>query len=312
MDALNHRPPLSDQEVSGPARHHFRLNNFDIVSSMDLPGASTMRAKLKYLIKAIGRRLVWGASDLLRRSGNSSTLVPPRRLSFVGRGDFEQTGREFLGHFKEFGRLSPDSRVLDMGCGIGRMAVPLIGYLQGGSYAGFDVGREMIAWCQHHITKERPDFEFTWAPIYNRKYNPFGTIAGSAFRFPYPDSSFDFAFATSLFTHLMRDDVTHYLAETARVLRPGGTCLLTFFLLTSDAEREIKAGRTSFDFQYPIDGGSTIDPHQPEEAVAYRVAEVRAMLTAVGLTVSEPIRYGLWAGTPGGVAGQDIVVALST
>lgn len=265
------------------------------------------RHQATYVAKATARRIRWTVPDLL--GSRPHELHPPRRLSFVGHGDFRQTGLEYLDHFQKLAGLTPADRVLDMGCGIGRMAIPLMPFLGDGSYAGFDVGREMIGWCQRNITLQRPNFEFTWAPIYNRKYNPFGRVAGNEFRFPYPDSSFDFAFAISLFTHLLRDEVRHYLAETARVLRPGGTCLLTFFLLTPEAEREIAAGRAAFDFRYGIDGGSTIDPHQPEEAVAYRVEEVRTMLEDTGLYVSEPIFYGLWANAPEGIAGQDIVVA---
>ena len=111
--------------------------------------------------------------------------------------------------------------MLDVGSGLGRMAMPLTGYLDGGSYAGFDVGREMVRWCQRTITPRWPDFEFTWASVYNGKYNPFGKQSGTEFRFPYEDADFDFAFATSLFTHLLRDEAQHYLAETARVLKPG-------------------------------------------------------------------------------------------
>ena len=42
---------------------------------------------------------------------------------------------------RQLGGLEPSDRVLDVGCGVGRMAMPLTGYLDGGSYAGFDVGR---------------------------------------------------------------------------------------------------------------------------------------------------------------------------
>jgi SAM-dependent methyltransferase len=196
-----------------------------------------------------------------------------------------------------------------MGCGIGRMALPLTGYLEGGSYAGFDVGKEMIGWCRRNITARHPEFEFTWAPVFNSKYNPFGDVSGTEFRFPYEDDSFDFAFATSLFTHLLRDEVAHYLSETARVLRPGGRCLLTFFLLTPEAEREVAAGRAMLDIGHPIDGGATSDPRRPEEAVAYRPEVVRAMLEAAGLALREPIHPGLWANAEGGLTLQDIVVA---
>jgi SAM-dependent methyltransferase len=267
-----------------------------------------MRAKAIYLAKAALRRVLWGPGDWLRRR-RGGPPVPPRHLSFVGGGDFEQTGREFLGYFRELGGLKQDDRVLDIGCGIGRMAMPLTEYLDGGSYAGFDVGRQMVGWCSRNITARRPDFEFAWAPVYNAKYNPFGDVSGTEFRFPYEDASFDFAFATSLFTHLRRDEVRHYLAETARVLRPSGTCLLTFFLLTPEAEREVAAGRAMLDFRHPIEGGMTTDPRQPEEAVAFPLGDVRSLLAEAGLQVREPLHPGLWANAPDGLTLQDIVVA---
>lgn len=267
-----------------------------------------MRAKAIYVLKALVRRIVWAPADLLRRL-RGERLTPPRGLSFVGRGDFERTGREFLGHFEELGGLRPDARVIDVGCGIGRMAIPLTGYLRDGSYAGFDVGREMIRWCQRNITPVHPNFEFSWAPVYNRKYNPFGDLSAVEFRFPYADSSFDFAFATSLFTHLVRADARHYLAETARVLRPGGSCLLTFFLLSEDSEREIAAGRAAFDFKHEIEGGATTDSRQPEEAIAYRLEEARAMIRDAGLAIREPIHFGSWANAPEAPTLQDVIVA---
>jgi ubiquinone/menaquinone biosynthesis C-methylase UbiE len=266
-----------------------------------------MRAKAIYLAKALARRLRYGPSDLLRRRRGERPL-PPRHLSFVGGGDFEATGREFLGHFRQLGGLRPGDRVLDIGCGIGRMALPLTAYLDDGSYAGFDVGREMVRWCARNIGRRWPDFEFAWAPIYNAKYNPFGTVAGSEFRFPYGDGSFDFAFATSLFTHLQQEETRHYLTETARVLRPGATCLLTFFLLTPESEAEVAAGRADFDFRHPVAGGMTTDPRQPEEAIAFRAELLRELAEEAGLRI-RAIHRGSWANALGAPSMQDIVVA---
>ncbi|HEY5976320.1 MAG TPA: methyltransferase domain-containing protein [Solirubrobacterales bacterium] len=266
-----------------------------------------MRDKAIYVAKAIGRRVVWAPADLLNGIRNGRSL-PPRGLSFVGPTNFEQTGKDFLEHFVEYGGLSPDDRVLDMGCGIGRMAIPLTGYLQDGSYKGFDVGKEMIRWCQHRITPEHPSFDFTWAPIYNAKYNPFGTVSALEYEFPYPDDHFDFALATSLFTHMARAEVQHYLEELSRVLKPEGRAFLTFFLISPEAEAEIAAGRADFDFQLNGDRAWTIDSRLPEEAIAFAVDDTREMIESAGLAIREPIHHGRWANAPGAPTLQDIVV----
>lgn len=78
--------------------------------------------------------------------------------------------------------------MLDVGCGSGRMALPLTGYLnREGRYAGFDVSREAIAWCTENISGSHPNFEFTAVDIQNGAYNPTGKYESSDFRFPYLD-----------------------------------------------------------------------------------------------------------------------------
>jgi len=201
-----------------------------------------VRDEAIYLAKAAARWLRWGPGDFLaaRRRDPALPPLPPRHLSFVGAGDYEATGQQFLGFFRELGDLQPGDRVLDVGCGVGRMAMPLTGYLEGGSYAGFDVGRGMVRWCRRNISSRWPNFEFDWAPVHNGKYNPFGNVAATEFRFPYEDASFDFVVATSVFTHLLEADATHYVAECARVLAPGGRLFATFFLLTDSSRALIE------------------------------------------------------------------------
>ncbi len=58
-------------------------------------------------------------------------FVPPRHLQrLVGNGDFQQIGDNLLQLLIEYTDLQPSERVLDIGCGIGRVARPLTRYLR--------------------------------------------------------------------------------------------------------------------------------------------------------------------------------------
>jgi len=244
------------------------------------------------------------AWDAMR--GRRDPLVPPRRLTvFVGAGDFRQMGEDFKRFFVELGGLKPDDDVLDVGSGIGRMAVPLLGYLSG-RYEGFDVYPAGIRWCQKQITPRYPSFRFQLADIKNELYNPNGRHSASNYRFPYDDASFDFAFLTSVFTHLLPADAGNYLNEVGRVLRKGGTCFATFFLL--DQEQPAGDG-AQLDFRIEGDGYRSISAATPEVAVAYTRADIDRMLASAGLAVQSSYR-GSWSGHESGTGFQDILVAV--
>ena len=244
-----------------------------------------------------------------RLSGRSGRLVPPRRLDFVGHSDFVATGDEFLSHFVSLAGLQPDQAVLDVGCGIGRMARPLAGYLGAdGSYDGFDVNRDGIGWCRRRY-RAYANFRFQVADLYNRRYNPHGTHAAAEYPFPYEDGRFDLAILTSVLTHLLEAETEHYVAEVARVLKPGGRMLATFFLLDDDSRAAIAEGRSGMAFLDADAHVAVVSEDVPEEAVAFDEGWVRECLMRHGLGVREPVVRGTWSGRADGVSFQDIVVA---
>lgn len=252
-----------------------------------------------------------GIDTLLRRRDE---LVPPRRrsMAFVGGGDYRRTGDEFLRYFTSLGGLQPDHTVLDIGCGIGRMALPLTTYLnQAGGYEGFDIVGDGIQWCRQHITPKYPNFHFQIADIYNKEYHPHGTQQAETYRFPYPDATFDFTFLISVFTHMLPGGLENYLNEIARTLKPGGRCLCTFFL-QNDETRMLQQTKGSIlpflDFRYDYGIYHTINQEAPEAAIAYDETYLRGLLQQSGLTLMEPIRYGAWCGRQHYLSGQDIVL----
>ena len=128
--------------------------------------------------------------------------------------------------------------MLDVGCGIGRMARVLTTVLRPpGTYDGFDVAPSGIEWCRRHYRDQPVPFRFTHVDLVNATYNPRAEATASSFRFPYDDESFDLVIATSVFTHLLPEESSNYLSEIGRVLAPAGRLFSTWFLLDSDASR---------------------------------------------------------------------------
>jgi SAM-dependent methyltransferase len=243
-----------------------------------------------------------------RLLGKGDALTPPRRLLTGDYSDFHRLGAEFLDLFVRLGGLRPEHRVLDIGCGPGRMAVPLTSYLAPrGAYAGFDVVGEEVRWCQRAITPRFPAFTFERVDVHNARYNPAGTVRAHEFRFPYEDAAFDFAFATSVFTHMLPADVEHYLDELARVLRPGGTALLTWVLLTDESRAALASGESRFSFAHTAGVASIDDPESPEAAVAYPETWVREQTASRGLPLRS-LHPGGWCGHPAPATWQDVVV----
>jgi SAM-dependent methyltransferase len=241
-------------------------------------------------------------------TGRRDPLAPPRRLLTEDYSEFERIGDEFLGHFVELGGLEPDHRVLDIGCGLGRMAVPLTRHLSAaGSYEGFDVVEREVDWCRRAISSRHPNFGFRVLDVHNERYNPGGS---DAIEWPYAGASFDFAIATSVFTHLRPGEAAAYVEEAGRVLKPGGgTVFATFFLLDDETRPRIDRGASHFSFAHRDGPAAAEDPESFEAAVAYDLEWLRERLEAAGLAI-EQVRHGYWSGTEHDyLTWQDVVVA---
>lgn len=230
-------------------------------------------------------------------TGKAEKGLPPMRLRDVGQGDFRQIGDGLAAMLVRNG-LEPHHRVLDIGCGVGRVAIPLTRHITSGTYDGFDIVRRWVRWCRRHITPAHPNFRFAHADVYNSHYNR-GGVPPASYRFPYDDASFDFAFATSVFTHLDLAAAKHYLREARRVLRPGGKLVATFFIVDGDVSG------AALDFKVDRGDYRLLDADDPDWGIAFHERVLDELLPP-GEWGERTIERGAWR-NQGGAEFQDVL-----
>ncbi len=180
---------------------------------------------------------------------DASIILPDSYAEEIGDGDYVAIGAEFLGHITAVGGLRPGHSVLDIGCGLGRVALPLSRYLEPTTpYLGLDVVPENIAWCTKAITSAFGNFHFAHLDVHHPLYHPAGTKSMADAALPLPDRSIDFAMMISVFTHLNAEMASRYLPLVSRCLSPGGRLFATFFLINN---RSREAAQTNP--RYPFD-----------------------------------------------------------
>lgn len=260
-------------------------------------------------LRLLARRILFLPYDVCSRfTRKGDELVPPRGMIYIGSGDFVKQGKRLMQLLIEHTGLTPQGSVLDIGCGIGRLAAPLTKYLdKEGRYEGFDVVKTGIDWCNENIAARYPNFHFVWVSLKNDLYNLDTNKESTSFAFPYPASSFDSIVLTSVFTHMMPDDVTHYLREISKVLRPGGKCMTTFFIINGNIKEKMKNGLTKFKFKYPYEGYYLMDKKVKEANVAYDEATLLRTIGHCGLKV-ESMHRGGWTGEKDALDFQDVMI----
>ncbi len=164
-------------------------------------------------------------------SSDRNWRLPPRKYRMGGehfRDDdaFVASAVRDVQRLQDLAGLTVQTRLMDWGCGAGRLAVGVrehLGRIQ--DYHGVDVQPELIEWAQRHLSA--PGFRFTCVDVSNERYNPDGsparTIATDA-------ASIDLLYAYSVFSHMNDVDTPAYLTLIAEALVPGGRAFFTCFV----------------------------------------------------------------------------------
>lgn len=138
----------------------------------------------------------------------------------------EGEANRLINHFQ----CTKRSRVLDVGCGQGRLPIGILRVIGEIDYTGIDIDKKSIDWCKQYIEQNNSSFKFKHLNLYNERYNKNGIKIDDSFRFDIAPKSVDIVYLFSVFSHTTEEDMQVYLKEFGRILDDGGKIFFTTFV----------------------------------------------------------------------------------
>ncbi len=146
---------------------------------------------------------------------DSDDIARNEHRGFIG-GLWDELGQFQFEYLVDRG-LQPGHHLLDVGCGALRGGLHFVRYLEPGHYCGLDVNASLIRAGQIELAR---------AGLTDRGAR---LVAGAGFNVSAFETTFDYALAVSVFTHLSANHIQIALSRVATVLKPGGAFCATFF-----------------------------------------------------------------------------------
>lgn len=257
------------------------------------------RAKLAAKLDAIHDRI----------SAEPNLVPPPELMRTEGITTLEEwfrRGEEWGTLLRAYGNISAAKAVLEIGCGLGDVALALRDVLpRSTEYEGLDAAREKIDFLRATMTPAYLNFRFTQAE------------GGGQHRLPYEDGRFDVIFAVSAFTHLLPEPASSVLKEAKRVLAPDGQIVLGMLLLDHYEPGRARSGtfqqaRFNIDHRFGQPSREEFrvgDAQDPTDVTAYASSYLAQLAGDAGLRFAHHSIPGQWSGAnPEWVGRLDLVV----
>ena len=171
----------------------------------------------------------------------------------------EQATSEIVAQLRAWGAVSRDTVLLDIGCGIGRLLTALAPEIRNAT--GIDVSAGMVRAAQRRCAS-LPNVTVT-------KGDGHGLAT-------LDDNTFDVAIAVDSFPYLRQSGyqlVANFVAESARVLKPGGQLIVLNYSYAEDDEadrREVRVLAATNGLEVVVDGER---PFKLWDGLAFRLTK---------------------------------------
>ena len=187
-----------------------RIVSFDMTED-------AQRLALEILTEPIERDgMFWRTPGYAAKIENWNELAAENEIHAAIAANNEAEEREQSRSTIEFllTQVKPGMRVLDVGCGYGRLAKYLLPQRTLEAYIGLDSSRVMLKKFQERYAA-RPEEQGT----------PLVLVNADIDRLPMRDASVDVCIVSAVFLHNHKDVTRRSVAEIRRVLKPGGRLL---------------------------------------------------------------------------------------
>ena len=236
---------------------------------------------LTHYLKAAKHRLFPGKEFIIF----DNSIIPAKELRFNGL-TFRNDSFYIRTAEKEARRLiqrlgcTPKSKILEIGCGQGRMVTGLLRLIGAVNYTGFDVHLPSVNWCQKYIESRKKSFHFEHLDVLSERYNTGGNQLNDKFKFNINDKSIDIIYIWGVFTNMEGMVMKAYLNDLKRMLAPGGKVFFTAFVEESVPEISVNPE------------GYLLDKYTgPLQVVRYEKNYLFSLIEQSGLRIDEFI-YG--------------------
>jgi len=156
------------------------------------------------------RKIFLDVEKYLKSNDNSGDSL----FSSIDNDTLTGINRELLHYLIKDCKIGIQCNVLEIGCNIACLSLPLIKYLKSGKYYGIDRDKQCIDWCKHKIM-----------PFCDASFKLLDDL-----RLPFDEGEFDVVFTGTLFSNISQENVDIYLNEINRVLKKGGQFIFSIFM----------------------------------------------------------------------------------
>lgn len=215
-------------------------------------------------------------------------------------------------------RLTPQSTILDYGCGLGRLAYAASKFLDAsGHYFGYEPNQEALSFLRKAYASHT-NFSFAglelpveedYVAVQQQSASREGKAAADVSLAGLCTRPIDVQYSSSVFTHMWQSDIVTTLAKITSQMSPAGVSINTWLCVDDHAAYSLRCGLTDRALPYRVGDALTYSQSNPLVCTAYELPVVQAIYTAAGQDILE-ILPGSWSGgRDNGIHYQDIIVS---